>query len=1185
MNGTKNTDQLSEKTTLQKEFYEILSFTSEICEVPILFITQLENNKQVIKAEIGFESLGIPKQIAVYIESIIQQNTAVRISNIQKNLSCQPKKKRDNDLTFDFFYGIPICNSKNIAIGTLCILNTKSKELSPIQSKLVNHSALRIQALIELKQQNQDLQNKIKEKENQFEIFKENSKELFYELSQEGVITYVSKNWKKFLGYEPEEVVGKSNISILHPEDIEMITDFLNNVVKTGNNTDEITFRILHKDGYYVWHSTSLKISEKEGATIYIGNCRDVTEQVINQQKIIEQKEFYEKILDRIPTDVAVFDSNHKYIYLNPFAIKNEELRKFIIGKNDFEYAKHTGRNKKSAQKRRIKFIQAGVSKKLVAWEEEYTNSEGESTYHTRKYNPVFHEDGSLEMMVGFGVDITEIKNTQQEILKSKQLLSSILGNVAVGILVQGPHSEIIEINNAACQMLGLSEDQLLGKTASDELWNVAHLDGTTFVSDDFPVSQAIKQLKPIKDIVMGVYSPLTKERVWLLVDAMPVFDKFKTLLYVVSSFNNITKLKKVQDELKISNERFNLSNKATSDVIWDWDLISQKVYLGEGYEEAFGFPLNNTIKELGSHNLVHPLDKNQVYDTINEAILGSANSWEAEYHHLKADNSYATVKDKAYILRDNNGKAIRIIGAMQDISLEKKLKDKLQQSEERFKGTFEHSPVGMSIMSTDGYWVEINDQTCKILGYSKDELKKLRFRDISFESDSKEDLENKKRLDSGETSYFNREKRYIKKDQSIVWVYLSVSLLKNRNGEVTDYISQIIDITERKRIEKENKLLIEENNRNKALQLDEAKNMYHFLAENTLDLIGLHNLDTTFQYISPSVINILGYTPEEMIGKSPLEFAHPEDLKELKASFAMFINEEVNESTRGRFKTKEGEYIWLETKANIVEKNGIKTGFQSSSRDITIRKKAEEVTEIALLKERELNELRTNLVSTISHEFRTPMTTIRTSAELISMYMEGQTFEKAARLEKQLDTIMGEIDRIIELMNAVLTISKDDAGKTNFNPVNFDLKQLCLDVIETSFNNQEFKRNVKTIFKGNTFNVFADKNLMEYTLFNLLNNAFKYSEESSDVILKLSENASEFVLEIVDYGIGIPKEDQPKLFNTFFRASNTNGIQGTGLGLYIVKTFTEKNSGTIALQSKLGKGTKVTLKYPLKKT
>ena len=1043
---------LSDSINFQQEFNDILSFVAEICEVPCAFISHINYKTPSIISKIGFDSSTIPENLLTYNKIIIEKNSIFKISGITKYHS---KKIKNSDLTFDFFLGIPISNDENIAIGTLCVMDLTTKEFSPVQLKTLEHSAHQIQSFLKLRKKNNELQKVLEIEENQFQIAATNSKEMLYKLNENGTIIYVSKNWKTFLGYEVDEVIGKNNTSFLHPEDMGKVLDFLEDMVVTGNNKNEITYRILHKEGYYVWHASTVSLSEKDGEIIYIGICRDITEYIEARYKLLQQKEFYEKILDKIPTDIAVFDSKHNYLYLNPFAIKDKELRKFILGKNDFEYAKHIGRNTISAQKRRVKFLEATLSKNLTQWEEKYVGVTGETTYHTRKFNPVFLDDGSLDIMVGFGVDITEIKKAQEEILKSKQLLNSILENVAVGIIVQGPRSEFLEYNKAACEMLGLTEDQMLGKTSFDDHWKVIHLDGKEFLANEYPVPMAIKQRKPIKKIVMGVFRPMTNDRVWLLVDAIPVFDEKRKLLYVVCSFNDITELKKLEDELR--------------------------------------------------------------------------------------------------------------------------------QSEAQFKGAFEHSPVGMALINVDGYYIEVNERLCEILGYTNQELKSLTFQELTYSEDLEIDLVYKQDLDLGKIANFSSEKRFIKKDKSYVWTHISVSLVKKSENE-TYYIVQIIDITERKKIENQNKLLIEENNKNRAIQLNEAKNRYRFLAENSVDLICLHTLDTAFQYVSPSVVNILGYNPEYMEGKSPLDFAHPEDLRYLEDSFTDFIDEKVNGTTIARFRNNKGKYIWLETKANIIKEKDIKTGFQSSSRDITTRKEEEEIIEKTLIKERELNELRSNLVSTVSHEFRTPMTTIRTSAELISIYLIGQTFEKKQRLEKQLSTITGEIDRIVELMNSVLTISRNDAGKTIFNPIQFDLKQLCIDVIETSYNNQKDGRKVKTFFKGTNFVVFADKNLMEYSIFNLLNNAFKYSQGCEDIIVNISTTSSKVVLEIIDFGIGIPNEDQPKLFNTFFRASNTNGIPGTGLGLYIVKTFTEKNSGTIQFESILGKGTKVKLTFPLQK-
>jgi PAS domain S-box-containing protein len=382
--------------------------------------------------------------------------------------------------------------------------------------------------------------------------------------------------------------------------------------------------------------------------------------------------------------------------------------------------------------------------------------------------------------------------------------------------------------------------------------------------------------------------------------------------------------------------------------------------------------------------------------------------------------------------------------------------------------------------------------------------------------------------------------------------------------------------------MEEENRLLIEENNRNKAQQLIDAKNWYRLLADNTIDLVCLHNLDTTFKYISPSVKVLLGYSPEDLIGKFPQDFIHPEDLDKFKNQIGNIIQEDKRISEQVRLKNSNGQYFWFETNATLVFENNLPVSFQSSSRDITQRKNAEQIIENTLIQERQLNELRTNLVSTISHEFRTPMTTIRTSAELISMYLGNNEFANAPLVEKRIDTITKEIDRIVELMDAVLTISKDDADKTSYNPVVFNLKEICLDVIETSFSHQKGDRKVEVKFDDSLVEIFADINLIKYTLFNVLSNAFKYSVGFGNVKLNLFTNQNEVFVEIIDNGIGIPEEDQPKLFNTFYRASNSNGIQGTGLGLYIIKTFTEKNSGNVKLESQLGKGTKVTLQFPL---
>ena len=1177
-----NITHLLSNETLKRKLNDTLLFLCEITTISNAFIAFEDNGVCLFYSKVGLNYLRTPDEINCFQkfsddqQILIFSDRGMKVPFNTINDCISP--------TYNFFAGFPIKKSNDLK-GSICFLSKDSHDFTDLELKIIKQSVANIESFLQLYQEKQDIIVLKNYERQKFEVFENNSKEILFQLNLEGVLTYVSKNWITSFGYEVNDAVGKNLIQFIHLENIDSWVSYLKSTSVNKKNTDKITFRLQHKQGHYIWLSSCVQKLEQDGAYFFIGNCTDISAFKENENKLNQQKDFYETILNSLPTDVVVFDVHHKYQYLNPIAIKNKELREFIIGKDDFEYAAHLNRDPSFAKSRRERFLAALDNKKVIAWEESLNTPTDGKTYHNRKMTPVYNGDGSFKMMIGFSVNITESKKIQEEILQSRELIQNILNNTAVGILVQGPNSEILENNLAASEMLGLTQDQLAGKTSFDEFWHAINENGTSFEPKDHPVPQCIKHLKPINNIVMGIHRPTKKDLVWLLVDAIPIFNNNQELLYVICSFNNITQQKNTEEALKISNERFTYATKATSDVIWDWEVGSENFIIGENYTKLFGHKINNEdnfLKVTDFDNLIHPDDFERVLKNVKTTLESKATTWYDEFRYLKSDGSYAYLIDTAYIIRDKANKAIRMIGAQTDITTKKKVSEELRISEKKFKGAFEHSAVGMAIIDLDGLWIETNARSWEILGYTREEFKKLTCAMMTYPDDIEADVINTKRLTLGLATNFSVEKRYIHKNKSIVWVHFSVSVVRDAEERLLYFIPQLIDITERKKIENENRLLAEENFKNKTLQLDEAKNRYRLLADNTVDLVCLHNFDGTFQYISPSVFKLLGFRPEYLEGKSPLEFMHPQDIEEVQKNISIFRTKKEDISIRARFRNTSGKYIWFETKANLVEIDGISQSVLSATRDITAQKKAEESIKNALDQERKLNELRTNLVSTISHEFRTPMTTIRTSAELIEMYIENVTFKNSDRLQKHLYTITNEIDRIVELMNTVLTISKEDSGMTNYSPITFDLKHVCLDVIETSYSNQKDGRIVETSIQEKAFPVLADHKLMEYALFNVLNNAFKYSEGCGNIVLSLFSTDTTVSIEIIDFGIGIPKIDQHKLFNTFFRASNTDGIQGTGLGLYIVKTFTEKNSGIVKLKSKLGKGTKITLEFPL---
>jgi signal transduction histidine kinase len=247
--------------------------------------------------------------------------------------------------------------------------------------------------------------------------------------------------------------------------------------------------------------------------------------------------------------------------------------------------------------------------------------------------------------------------------------------------------------------------------------------------------------------------------------------------------------------------------------------------------------------------------------------------------------------------------------------------------------------------------------------------------------------------------------------------------------------------------------------------------------------------------------------------------------------------------------------------------------------RDITDRKRAEEDIRKALDKQQELSELKSRFVTMSSHEFRTPLTTILSSAELIEKYSEKLTEEKKIQ---HLHRIQSSVKHMTQLLNNVLLIGKAEAGKLEFRPAPIDLAQFCRDLVEELQLSSGNNHTIAFCSQGECTNACLDEKLLRYILSNLLSNAIKYSPAGGTVNFDLICQQGEVLFRVQDRGIGIPQADQAKLFDSFHRASNVGTISGTGLGLAIVKKSVHLHQGTITVHSEIGVGTTFTVTLPL---
>jgi PAS domain S-box-containing protein len=281
------------------------------------------------------------------------------------------------------------------------------------------------------------------------------------------------------------------------------------------------------------------------------------------------------------------------------------------------------------------------------------------------------------------------------------------------------------------------------------------------------------------------------------------------------------------------------------------------------------------------------------------------------------------------------------------------------------------------------------------------------------------------------------------------------------------------------------------------------------------------------------------------------------------------------------RLKMADGDWVWVLSRGRVVERaaDGSALRMTGTNVDITQRKRAEVELLSALQREKELSEMKSKFVSIASHELRTPLATILSSAELLEYYSSGLSADD--RL-KMLHGIQGGVKRMNGMIEDVLVIGKAEAGALQFEPKPVDLGDLCHKVVE-ELRGGVAKQHViqfEQQFERGSLNL--DEKLLRHILTNLLSNAVKYSAPGTTVSLLLAERDGQALIEVGDQGIGIPADDQARLFESFHRASNVGNRQGTGLGLVVVKKAVELHGGTIAIDSKVDAGTRISVRLPL---
>lgn len=379
--------------------------------------------------------------------------------------------------------------------------------------------------------------------------------------------------------------------------------------------------------------------------------------------------------------------------------------------------------------------------------------------------------------------------------------------------------------------------------------------------------------------------------------------------------------------------------------------------------------------------------------------------------------------------------------------------------------------------------------------------------------------------------------------------------------------------------VERELREATERRKRREAEQaLRQNEEIFRSLIENALDIITVLGTDGFIHYESPSIEKVLGYKPEDLVGKNIVDYIYSEEASKFLYTLKKLVkNPSLALSIEFRFQHQDGSWRILEAIGkNFIDFSG-RASIVINSRDITERKRAEELRN-ALERERELSEDRFNFVSMMAHEFRNPLTTIILSSELLQDYSH-KTNE--AKRKKCLNHIESAAEEMARLLDDILNISRAEVGKLEFKPQLLNLEEFCESLLQEMKRNDD-KHSLTFVKRNECIQAYMDENLLRHILINLLSNAIKYSPQGGDVKFELFCHKGEGIFTVEDQGIGIPLKDQKRLFESFHRGANVGNISGTGLGLCIVKKYVDLHKGKIAVKSEVGKGTKFTVTLPL---
>ncbi|NQD92281.1 PAS domain S-box protein [Pseudomonas sp. CrR25] len=766
-------------------------------------------------------------------------------------------------------------------------------------------------------------------------------------------------------------------------------------------------------------------------------------------------------------------------------------------------------------------------------------------------------ELGERVRLVGTVQDISDTKQREVEIHQARRFLQAVLDSATgVSIIATDATGLITLFNSGAERLLGYRAADMIGQRTPA----VLHLESEMRQrSEELSKTHGI----PVEGFEVFVHNPRRGEpetrqwtyrrqdgqqrRVNLTVSA--IFDADGGISGFLGIASDISELQQATRALQKSESRFRgmVSNlpgvvyRCRHDADWTMTYVSEEIALLSGYP-ASDF-VDNRVRSIAS--VIHPDDLPLTYRVKEH--LERQEAFELTYRLRHADGHSVWVREKGRGEYDSAGTLLWVSGFIWDISERKAVEDQLQLSQQRFSSAFNTAPQGMALVSPEGRWLEVNDELCRMLDYSREELLDIDFQRLTHPDDLATDLQSIEDLRLGRINAYQTEKRYLDKRGRTLWVLLSVALVRDGEGHPVHFVSQLQDVSDRVAAER---------------AIREREHYLRTLLDNVLDAIVTIDRLGYIETFNRAAERLFGYSFVQVVGRNvkllmpePERSAHDGYLARYRQTGEAHLIGSVREMVGLR---SNGEQFAIELAVSQISHQG-EQRFIAVIRDISERKRIEQ--------------MKNEFVSTVSHELRTPLTAIAGSLGLIN---GGALGEVPAPMQQMLSIAQGNSQRLGELINDLLDMDKLVAGKMQFECAEQPLMPLIEQALEHNQPYaQQFGVRLDLLESDDRVRVLVDPQRLLQVLANLLSNAAKFSHSGHAVEVRVQRRGGQVRVSVHDRGHGIPERFKARIFSKFSQAdaTDTRNKGGTGLGLAISKEIIERLDGRIGFDSLEGQG------------